>query len=66
MCWGFQVMILMRVGPFPHGLLNYIAATSRDIRFLPYILGSFIGSIPDIVIQVFLGNSVETLSDIFS
>eukprot|EP00884_Botryococcus_braunii_P009429 jgi/Botrbrau1/18488/Bobra.0072s0068.1 len=63
---AFKVMILMRLGPFPHGLLNYIAATSRDITFLPYILGSFIGSIPDIVIQVFLGNSVDTLSDIFS
>lgn len=59
-------MLLMRLGPFPHGLLNYISATSRDITFWPYIWGSFIGSIPDVVIQVFVGTSVDGLTDIFS
>lgn len=59
-------MVLMRLGPFPHALLNYIAATSRDIAFFPYITGSFVGSVPDVIIQVFVGTSVDGLADVFS
>jgi uncharacterized membrane protein YdjX (TVP38/TMEM64 family) len=68
--WGplvtMQVMLLMRLGPFPHQLLNYVAATSRDVGYFPYISGSVIGNVPDCVIQVFVGNSFQGILDAVS
>jgi uncharacterized membrane protein YdjX (TVP38/TMEM64 family) len=51
---GFKLMVLLRLGPFSYGALNFILGAS-DVRFWPYCL-ALIGMIPGNFATVYFGS----------
>lgn len=51
---GFKLMVLMRLGPFSYGMLNFMLGAS-DVRFWPYAF-ALIGAIPGNIATVYFGN----------
>ncbi|KAK3434494.1 hypothetical protein EUGRSUZ_D01963 [Eucalyptus grandis] len=58
----FRAVILIRISPFPYILYNY-CAVATNVRYLPYILGSLIGVVPEIFIAIYTGILIKTLAD---
>lgn len=55
---GFKAVLLIRLIPsFPFDLQNYALGFSR-VKFLPYIVASFLGIMPGCLAFVFLGESL--------
>jgi uncharacterized membrane protein YdjX (TVP38/TMEM64 family) len=60
---GWKVVALLRVNPVvPYGPLNYVLAAS-SVRFLPYMIGTLIGMLPDTLVYVALGSAGHLLLD---
>ena len=51
---GFKLMVLLRLGPFSYGALNFILGAS-DVRFWPYCL-ALIGMVPGNFATVYFGS----------
>ncbi|KAI4343291.1 hypothetical protein MLD38_027817 [Melastoma candidum] len=58
----FKAVTLIRLSPFPYSILNY-AFSVTDIMYLPYFLGSLVGSIPDMLLSLYSGILLRTLAD---
>lgn len=50
---GFKLMVLLRMGPFSYGMLNFMLGAS-DVRFWPYAF-ALIGVIPGNIATVYFG-----------
>ena len=54
---GFKLMVLLRMGPFSYGMLNFMLGAS-DVRFWPYAF-SLIGIIPGNFATVYFGTMAK-------
>ncbi|TAH34473.1 MAG: TVP38/TMEM64 family protein [Planctomycetota bacterium] len=63
---GLKILILTRLSPvIPFGPLNYLFGLTR-MPLLPYVLGSFVGMLPGTFLYVYLGSTLEDVSQIVS
>ena len=54
---GWKVVMLLRLSPvFPYSILNYLFGVT-GVRFLPYVLASWIGMLPGALLYVYLGHA---------
>jgi uncharacterized membrane protein YdjX (TVP38/TMEM64 family) len=62
--YGFRIMLLVRLSPFfPFGVLNYGCSLTR-IRFRDFLLGTWLGMLPNIVLMVYLGSTLQDLGQL--
>ncbi|KAK4743884.1 hypothetical protein SAY87_010196 [Trapa incisa] len=62
--WVHQLraVAFIRTSPFPYILYNY-CAVATDVKYVPYILGSLIGMIPEIFLTIYTGIFIGTLAE---
>jgi uncharacterized membrane protein YdjX (TVP38/TMEM64 family) len=53
---GWKIVFLLRLCPIPFGLANYLYGLTA-IPFLPYLLTSFLGAIPGMILFCQLGSA---------
>src|SRR3984885_556072 len=53
---GWKIVLLLRLCPIPFGLANYLYGLTA-IRFLPYLLTSFLGAVPGLILFSHLGSA---------
>ncbi|OIV94605.1 hypothetical protein TanjilG_06631, partial [Lupinus angustifolius] len=58
----FKAVILIRISPFPYILYNY-CSVATNVKYGPYLLGSLVGMVPDIVVSLYTGILMRTLAD---
>jgi uncharacterized membrane protein YdjX (TVP38/TMEM64 family) len=60
---GFKIVLLLRLSPIlPFNILNYALGLTK-ISFRDYALASIIGMLPEILVLVYFGSAVRTLTD---
>lgn len=63
---GMRFVILMRLSPlFPFAIINYAMGLAR-VRTRDYMIGTFIGIIPSILLYIFLGTAAKNLAAVIS
>ena len=61
---GFVIVLLTRLSPlFPFNLLNYAFGLTA-VRFRDYVLASWIGMAPAIVLYVYIGSAVQSATEL--
>ena len=61
---GFVIVLLTRLSPlFPFNLLNYAYGLTA-VRFRDYLLASWIGMAPAIVLYVYIGSAAQSLTEL--
>ena len=60
-----KVVALLRLGPVPYGLLNYLLAVPKSITFWRYIIASVPAELPTRLMQVYFGQNLGTIADLF-
>ncbi|CAN8274168.1 unnamed protein product [Cochlearia groenlandica] len=58
----FRAVTLIRVSPFPYILYNYCAVATR-VKYVPYIIGSLLGMVPEVFVAIYTGNLVKTIAE---
>ncbi|KAL9231067.1 hypothetical protein vseg_006335 [Gypsophila vaccaria] len=58
----FRSVALIRISPFPYILYNY-CAVATGVKYGPYILGSTLGTVPDVFVALYTGKLMKTLAD---
>ncbi|GAA0151084.1 hypothetical protein LIER_09878 [Lithospermum erythrorhizon] len=58
----FQAVALIRISPFPYCIYNY-CAVATDVKYVPYLLGSLLGMVPEIFVALYTGILIKTLAD---
>src|ERR1700722_2360975 len=53
---GWKIVLLLRLCPIPFGLANYLYGLTA-IPFLPYLLTSFLGAVPGLILFCHLGSA---------
>ena len=53
---GWKIVLLLRLCPIPFGLANYLYGLTA-IPFLPYLLTSFLGAVPGLILFSHLGSA---------
>lgn len=48
----FKAVILIRISPFPYVLFNY-AVVAADIAYIPYLLGSLVGTVHEVLLSLY-------------
>lgn len=48
----FRAVTLIRISPFPYIIYNY-CAVATDVRYVPYLLGTAVGMVPDIIVALY-------------
>ncbi|KAK0582153.1 hypothetical protein LWI29_022115 [Acer saccharum] len=59
----FQAIALIRVSPFPYPIFNY-AVVATDVDYCPYLLGSLVGIVPDVLFALYSGMLIRSLVDV--
>jgi uncharacterized membrane protein YdjX (TVP38/TMEM64 family) len=60
----FRIVLLTRLSPlFPYIFLNYAFSLTR-VRFRAYLLGTWLGMLPNLVLYVYLGSTIQDLSQL--
>jgi uncharacterized membrane protein YdjX (TVP38/TMEM64 family) len=63
---GWKIVMLLRLSPvFPFNTLNYVLGLT-GVRFIDYVLASWIGMIPGTVMYVYIGSAAGSLAAISS
>jgi len=66
---GFMTVLFFRVVPLvPYEVLNYACGLSK-IKFKDYLLATFLGLIPGVIVSAFFGGSlgeIKTFKDVFA
>jgi uncharacterized membrane protein YdjX (TVP38/TMEM64 family) len=63
---GFTIVLLARLSPlFPYNVLNYALGVTA-VRLRDYILGSWIGMLPAIVLYVYIGSLTKNFATLAS
>ncbi|KAK6920249.1 SNARE associated Golgi protein [Dillenia turbinata] len=60
--YQFRVVFLIRVSPFPYPILNYVIVPT-NIQYIPYLFGSIIGIVPDVLVGLYSGDLMRTFAD---
>ncbi|KAI3710938.1 hypothetical protein L2E82_40734 [Cichorium intybus] len=58
----FKAVVLLRISPFPYVVYNY-CAVATGVHFCPYLLGTFVGVVPEIFVAIYTGIMIRTLAD---
>ncbi|KAL1548188.1 transmembrane protein 64-like [Salvia divinorum] len=58
----FRAVSLIRISPFPYVIYNY-CAVATDVRYVPYLLGTAVGMVPDIFVALYTGILIKTLAN---
>ncbi|XP_042479302.1 transmembrane protein 64-like isoform X2 [Macadamia integrifolia] len=58
----FRAVTLLRISPFPYILFNY-AVVATNVKYCPYILGSLVGMVPDVIVAIYSGILLGTLAE---
>lgn len=58
----FRAVALLRISPFPYIIFNY-AVVATNVKYCPYIIGSYIGTIPEVFITIYSGRLLRELAD---
>ncbi|XP_042052755.1 TVP38/TMEM64 family membrane protein YtxB-like [Salvia splendens] len=58
----FRAVSLIRISPFPYIIYNY-CAVATDVRYVPYLLGTAVGMVPDIIVALYTGILIKTLAN---
>ncbi|XP_021754020.1 uncharacterized protein LOC110719396 [Chenopodium quinoa] len=58
----FRAVSLIRISPFPYIIYNY-CAVATNVKYGPYILGSVLGMVPDVLVAIYTGILIKTLAD---
>ncbi|KAM7256315.1 hypothetical protein ACFE04_012056 [Oxalis oulophora] len=58
----FRAVILIRVSPFPYIIYNY-CAVATNVKYGPYLLGSFVGIVPEVFVAIYTGIFIRALAD---
>lgn len=58
----FQAVMLIRISPFPYLLFNY-AIVAADVKYVPYLLASLAGVVPEVVLTLYGGKLIRKLAD---
>uniref|UniRef100_A0A7C9D6F4 VTT domain-containing protein n=1 Tax=Opuntia streptacantha TaxID=393608 RepID=A0A7C9D6F4_OPUST len=58
----FRAVALIRISPFPYIIYNY-CAVATNVKYGPYILGSILGMVPDVLVAIYTGILIKTLAD---
>ncbi|XP_047946287.1 TVP38/TMEM64 family membrane protein YtxB-like [Salvia hispanica] len=58
----FRAVTLIRISPFPYIIYNY-CAVATDVRYVPYLLGTAVGMVPDIIVALYTGVLIKTLAN---
>lgn len=58
----FQTVTLIRISPFPYVVFNY-CAVATDVKYVPYLLGSLVGMVPEIFVAIYTGILIRALAD---
>jgi uncharacterized membrane protein YdjX (TVP38/TMEM64 family) len=53
---------LIRISPFPYIIYNY-CAVATNVKYGPYILGSLVGTVPEIFVAIYTGIFIRALAD---
>ncbi|KAL3498730.1 hypothetical protein ACH5RR_041462 [Cinchona calisaya] len=61
-CNQFRAVALIRISPFPYVVYNY-CAVATDVKYVPYLLGSLAGMVPEIFLTLYTGILIKTLAD---
>jgi len=62
---GFKISLLLRFVPIPFGIQNAIMAIST-VDFYKYVIGTFIGLLPEQVVITYFGSTLNKLSNVVS
>ena len=63
---GFPIVLLARLSPLiPYNLLNYVLSVTAA-RFRDYLLATWIGMLPAIVLYVYTGSLAKSLTTLTS
>ncbi|KAL1830880.1 hypothetical protein ACET3Z_000531 [Daucus carota] len=60
--YQFQAVTLIRISPFPYIVFNY-CAVATNVKYIPYLLGSMVGMVPEILVAIYTGIMIKTLAD---
>ncbi|KAL9246777.1 hypothetical protein vseg_020270 [Gypsophila vaccaria] len=58
----FRTVALIRISPFPYIIYNY-CAVATGVKYVPYIMGSILGMVPDVLVAIYTGMLMKTLAD---
>ncbi|KAI3691715.1 hypothetical protein L6452_31517 [Arctium lappa] len=58
----FRAVMLLRISPFPYAVYNY-CAVATDVKFVPYLFGTLVGMVPEILVAIYTGIMIRTLAD---
>lgn len=58
----FRAVALLRISPFPYIIFNY-AVVATNVKYCPYIIGSYVGTIPEVFITIYSGRLLRELAD---
>ncbi|GMY30142.1 tvp38/tmem64 family membrane protein [Fagus crenata] len=58
----FRAVALIRISPFPYIIYNY-CAVATNVKYGPYILGSLVGTVPEIFVAIYTGIFIRALAD---
>lgn len=65
MAGPWKVIALLRLGPFPYPILNYLLAVPKPITFWLYMAVSIPSELPGRAMQVYFGQNLGTIADLF-
>ncbi|KAL1547532.1 transmembrane protein 64-like [Salvia divinorum] len=58
----FRAVSLIRISPFPYVIYNY-CAVATDVKYIPYLLGTMAGMVPEIFVALYTGILIKTLAN---
>ncbi|XP_008780018.1 uncharacterized protein LOC103699788 [Phoenix dactylifera] len=58
----FRAVTLLRISPFPYLIFNY-AAVATNVKYGPYICGSWVGTVHEIFLTIYSGRLLQALAD---
>ncbi|ONI06821.1 hypothetical protein PRUPE_5G083300 [Prunus persica] len=58
----FRAVTLIRISPFPYIIYNY-CAVATNVKYVPYLLGSLAGMVPETFVAIYTGILIRTLAD---
>lgn len=57
-----RAVTLIRISPFPYIVYNY-CAMATGVAYVPYLIGSLVGLVPEIFVAIYTGIVIKTLAD---
>ncbi|KAI7754205.1 hypothetical protein M8C21_019730 [Ambrosia artemisiifolia] len=58
----FRAVTLLRISPFPYAIFNY-CAVATGVKYVPYLIGTLVGMVPEIFVAIYTGIMIRTLAD---